>query len=255
MTNRNPLTLSDEETGRYSRQLSLPGFGVEAQLRLKAASVLLIGAGGLGSPAALYLAAAGVGAVTVVDGDAVDLSNLQRQVIHTTATIGVAKAANAARAMTELNPNVRVTAIERFVTPDNIDALIAHHDFIIDATDSLTAKRLINDRCVAAGKPLSHGAIWRHAGHTMTVLPGTACFSCLFDTDPEPDSSPRGPLGVTAGIIGTLQASETIKYLTGTGTLLTNTLLSADTLTNTFTKISVAPSPHCRNRHTPVKDS
>lgn len=241
-------SLTPDERTRYARQLNMPGFGEEAQLRLASSSVLVIGAGGLGSPAALYLAAAGVGRIGLADGDRVDLSNLQRQIIHSTPRIGCLKAESGARTVTDLNPEVQVEVIPRFLTPENIAGIIAPYDFVVDATDSFTAKRLINDTCVAADKPLSHGAIWRFFGHTMTILPGTPCYSCIFESDPEPAEA-RGPLGATAGIIGTIQAAEAIKYLAGVGELLTATLLRVDTLTMDFSKVTVPLNPGCANAH------
>lgn len=238
------LSLSDEERGRYARHLNLPGFGEEAQLKLKAGRVIVIGAGGLGSPVCLYLAAAGVGHIGVADGDWVDLSNLQRQVIHTTAGIGSPKATSAAESMIALNPDITVTPIAEMLTADNISDIISGYDFVVDATDSFKAKFLINDACVAAGKPYSHGAIWRYEGQTMTVTPGTACYRCLFDSEPDTGTA-MGPLGATAGILGTIQAAEAIKFLTGTGELLTNRLLRFDTLTMQFTTITLTPSPYC----------
>lgn len=238
--------LTPDQRQRYARQLNLPGFGEQAQKRLALSSVLVIGAGGLGSPAALYLAAAGVGRIGLADGDRVDLSNLQRQIIHTTPRVGELKALSGAKALSDLNPDVEVIAIPEFITADTITPLVRGYDFIIDATDSFTAKRLINDTCVRNAIPFSHGAIWRYFGHTMTVLPGTPCYSCLFDSDPEQDEA-RGPLGVVAGIIGTLQAAEAIKYLTGTGSLLTGKLLRFDCLTMDFTKIDVPLNPGCAN--------
>lgn len=242
--NKNKV-FSDSELSRYSRQLSLPGFGEDGQKRLAAGSVLVIGAGGLGSPAAFYLAAAGVGRIGLADGDKVDLSNLQRQILHSTSRVGEAKTASAATVLCDLNPDVELVTVNRFVTDDNIGGLISDYDFVIDATDSMSGKRLINDTCVRVGKPLSHGAIWRYFGQTITVLPGTPCYSCLFETDPE-ESQARGPLGVTAGIIGTIQAAEAIKYLAGVGELLTSTLLRLDTLTMDFTKVKVALNPECK---------
>lgn len=239
---------SASERMRYGRQLTLPGFGEEAQSRLASGSVLVIGAGGLGSPAALYLAAAGVGRLGLVDGDKVDLSNLQRQIIHSTSRIGMPKTESAAGMLADLNPEVEVIAESKFVTPENILPLIDGYDFVIDATDSFEAKRMINDTCVQAGKPFNHGAIWRYCGQAMTVLPHTPCYSCLFDTDPQ-EAVARGPLGVTAGILGTIQAAEAIKFLSGTGELLTGTLLRFDTLTMDFSKITVPLNPSCHNHH------
>lgn len=238
------LSLSEEERGRYARHLNLPGFGEEAQLRLKAGSVLVIGAGGLGSPVCLYLAAAGVGHIGVADGDAVDITNLQRQVIHSTPRIAHSKALSAVETMRALNPEITVTPLPMMLTPENIAEVIEGYDFVVDATDNFKAKFLINDACVTAGKPYSHGAIWRYEGQTMTVVPGSACYRCLFDTEPDAGTA-MGPLGATAGILGTIQAAEAIKYLAGIGELLTNRLLRFDTLTMQFTTLTLSPSPYC----------
>lgn len=233
--------LTPDEQQRYARHLTLPGFGEEAQLRLRQSSVLIVGAGGLGSPIALYLAAAGVGTIAIADGDNIELSNLQRQIIHTTAEIGTPKAASAARKMSALNPEVNVVTIRQYLTPENIDAILAPYDFIIDATDSLEAKFLIDEACLRLGKPYNHGAIFRYEGHTMTVLPSTARLIDLFPDGPQAvtKSTTRGPLGVVPGVLGTIQAAEALKYLTGIGTLLTNRLLRFDLLTMEFSTIKI----------------
>lgn len=236
------IALTPEETARYMRQTSMPGFGIEGQLRLKQSSVLVIGAGGLGSPVLMYLAAAGVGHIGIADGDCVDLSNLQRQIIHTTRRIGMPKTESAAAALREINPNVRLTLHNEFLTPETIAEIIAPYDFIVDATDSFDAKFMINDACVNASKPYSHGGISQYYGQLLTWTPGHACYRCLFDSAPE-FVGPVGPLGVLPGVIGTLQATEAIKYLTSTGELLTDTLLIFDALAMTFRRISLAPSP------------
>lgn len=238
-----PQTLTPEEQQRYARHTSLTDFGTEGQMRLKRGSVLVIGAGGLGSPVLLYLAAAGVGHIGIADGDCVDLSNLQRQVIHTTGSVGIPKVESAARAISALNPNVALTLHCEYLTPDNIAAVIAPYDFVIDATDSFNAKFMINDACVAAEKPYCHGGIWHYCGQLMTVMPHHACYRCLFDSMPDPGPV-AGPLGVIPGIIGTLQAAEALKFLTGKGDLLTDTLLTVDALTMTFHRISV-PLGNC----------
>lgn len=240
--------LTDEERGRYARHIALPDFGDEGQLKLLRGSVLVIGAGGLGSPVLLYLAAAGVGHIGIADGDCVDLSNLQRQVIHTTERIGTPKTESARRAILELNPAARVTLHNEFLTEKNIAEVIAPYDFVIDATDSSKAKFLINDACVAAGKPYCHGGIWRYCGQLTTWLPGHACYRCLFESAPEPEG-PAGPFGVIPGVIGSLQATEAVKFLAGIGQLLTDTLLTFDALTMTFNKIAFPLSethPHLK---------
>ena len=209
--------------------------------RLAESSVLIIGAGGLGSPIALYLAAAGVGTIGIADGDNVDLSNLQRQIIHFTADVGRPKAISAAEKMAALNPSVRVIPLTRFISGDETDALFRDYDFIIDATDSLDGKFMVDAACLRCGKPYSHGAIFRYEGHTMTILPGTSRLTDLFPEGPESIERPAvsGPLGVVPGILGTIQAAEAIKYLTGTGELLTDRLLRFDVLTMEFTTIAL----------------
>ncbi len=231
--------LSQEENARYARHLTLPGFGPEGQQKLAESSVLIIGAGGLGSPIALYLAAAGIGHITIADGDNLDISNLQRQVIHRTADIGRPKAISAAEKMRALNPEIEVTPIASFITDGEIDSIISHHDFIIDATDSLDMKFAVDQACLRTNKPYSHGAIFQYEGQTMTVLPTTARFSDLFPDGPTAieRSAPRGPLGVVPGILGTIQATEAIKYLIGIGDLITDRLLRFDVLSMRFTSI------------------
>ncbi len=230
--------LTEEEKLRYSRHLSLPGFGEEAQQKLKEGSVLVIGAGGLGSPVLLYLAAAGVGRIGIADGDNVDTTNLQRQIIHSTEWIGRSKVSSAAQRIRSLNPDITVEEYHSFVNEQNISELISHYDFVIDATDNLAIKFMVNDACVTAGKPYSHGAIFQYEGHTMTVLPGTANLRTLFADEPENmDEAPSGPLGVVPGVLGTLQATEAIKYLGNVGELLTNRLLRFDLRTMLFSTI------------------
>lgn len=233
--------LTEDERLRYARHISLPGFGEEGQLRLKDGSVLVIGAGGLGSPVLLYLAAAGVGHIGVADGDVVDTTNLQRQVIHTTASVGMSKVKSAAAKMRALNPDVEIEEFGEFVNESNIAGLIAGYDFVIDATDSIDIKFLINDECVKAGKPYNHGAIFQYEGHTMTVLPGSADLRTLFPDGPSAvdRSAPVGPLGVVPGVLGTLQATEALKYVSGVGELLVNRLLCFDLLTMQFTCLRI----------------
>ena len=233
--------LTEDERLRYARHISLPGFGEEGQLRLRNGSVLVIGAGGLGSPVLLYLAAAGVGHIGVADGDVVDTTNLQRQVIHTTASVGMSKVKSAAAKMRALNPDVEIEEFGEYVNESNIAGLIAVYDFVIDATDSIDIKFLINDECVKTGKPYNHGAIFQYEGHTMTVLPGSADLRTLFPDGPSAvdRSAPVGPLGVVPGVLGTLQATEAIKYVSGVGELLVNRLLCFDLLTMQFTCLRI----------------
>lgn len=242
--------MTPEELERYKRHILLPEIGINGQEKLKAARVLVIGAGGLGSPVLLYLAAAGIGTIGIIDGDAVDRSNLQRQVIHTTSDINKPKVTSAQEKIKALNPNVNVITHYCFIDENNAADIISQYDFVIDATDSFDAKFLINDICVASEKPYNHGAIYRYQGQTMTIVPGTACYRCLFDSKPSAGES-AGPLGVVPGILGTIQAAEAIKYITQTGTLLTNRLLIFDSLSMQFNTFDIAPNKSCQS-HTSI---
>lgn len=238
-------SLSPDERIRYARHLRLPDFGEDAQLKLKQSSVLVVGAGGLGSPVLLYLAAAGVGHITVADGDNLDLSNLQRQIIHTTADVGNPKVLSAARAIHALNPGVDVTAVDTMLDRRSLAKHAGDADFIVDATDNFASKFMINDVCVALRRPFSHAGIFRSGGNLTTWTPGHACYRCIFDTPPADSGVPAGPIGFVPGIVGSLQAAEAIKYLAGIGTLLTDTLLCIDALTMQFTSLHVAPRRNC----------
>ena len=242
--------LSDEERERYARHLVLEQVGEEGQQRLRDGRVLVIGAGGLGSPAALYLAAAGVGCIGVADGDRVELSNLQRQVIHGSSDLGRAKVLSARDRMLEINPGVQVECLGEWLTPENIDGIVARYDFVLDATDNFAAKFLINDACLAAGTSYSHGGILRFQGQTMTVLPGkSTCYRCIFPEPPDPEvalsCSRAGVLGVLPGVIGVIQATEAIKFLLGIGELLTSRLLTYDLLTMRFREVALGRNPDC----------
>lgn len=241
------IDLTEDQITRYSRHILLQDVGVEGQEKILQAKVLIIGAGGLGAPVALYLAAAGVGTIGIVDGDSVDLSNLQRQVIHTTADVGRPKVLSAKEKMQAINPDVRVNAIQEFLYADNIADIIRDYDFIIDGTDNFPVKFLINDACVMQKKPFSHGGILRFRGQTFTYLPGTACYRCMFNQPPPtgsvPTCSQAGVLGAIAGMLGTIQAAEALKYITGVGQLLTNRLLTFDAKTMDFRIVPV------RHRH------
>lgn len=242
------LTATQKE--RYARHLMLEGVGEEGQEKLLAGSVLVVGAGGLGSPALLYLAAAGVGRLGIADGDLLEVSNLQRQIIHRTAGLGTAKTASAQAALQSLNPDSCVELYSERVTAENVAALLAGYDFVIDATDNFEAKFLLNDACVAAGKAYSHGGILRFSGQTLTVLPGKSpCYRCIFPEAPEDEvavaCSKAGVLGVLPGIIGTIQATEAIKYLLGIGDLLAGRLLTYDAAALKFREIPVRRNPRC----------
>jgi molybdopterin/thiamine biosynthesis adenylyltransferase len=227
--------LSNEEVERYNRQMILPQMGDQGQVKLKNASVLIVGAGGLGSPAALYLAGAGVGRIGLVDADEVNLSNLHRQIIHTTKNTGVNKAESAKQQMLELNPLIQVDTYPYFLTPDNAEEIIGSYDFIIDAVDNFETKFLINDTCVLQKKPFCHAGILQFEGQVMTYVPGDQpCYRCIFEEIPEegsiPNCSQAGIIGAVAGIIGCMQALEAIKYLVGIDQLLTGKMLVFDGL-------------------------
>ena len=230
-------------TGRYSRHLLLDGIGQKGQARIAQGKVLIVGAGGLGSPVALYLAAAGVGTIGIADGDTVDLTNLQRQVIHTTDDVGMAKVESAARKMRSINPDVKVVEINEFVDKPTLMKLAADYDIVVDATDSYKSKYTINDACVEAGKPFIHGGVLRYEGNVFTHVPGTADFRAIFGDEPTsahvPTASEVGVLGTVVGVIGTIQATEVIKWLTGVGELLTDSILTFDALTWQFNKIKI----------------
>jgi molybdopterin/thiamine biosynthesis adenylyltransferase len=233
--------LTKEQQERYKRNLLLPELGEEGQEKLLKSRVLIIGAGGLGSPVALYLAAAGVGTLGIVDSDCLDLSNLQRQILHTTADVGRHKVDSAREHINALNPDVKVVTYYTYFNKDTADQIIAGYDIVVDATDNSQSKFFINDVCVAAGKPLVHGAINQFSGNVMTILPGTANYRDLFDKQPQnpASSATYGLLGAIPGIIGTIQATEVLKFLIGTGELLTNQILHIDAKTMTFAKFKI----------------
>lgn len=244
------MDFSDEQITRYSRHILLPEVGGKGQKKLAQAKILIIGAGGLGSPAAFYLAAAGVGTIGLVDSDAVDLSNLQRQIIHYTPDVGRPKVLSAKEKIQALNPDVQVvTHAERFVA-DNALRLIAGYDVVIDGVDNFPAKFLINDACVLGDKPLVHGGILRFDGRVMTILPRqSACYRCVFKQPPPPglvaSCQEAGVIGALAGVIGTLQATEALKIVLGIGRLLTDRLLDYDAKKTSFREIRVKRNPRC----------
>lgn len=244
------MDLNDQQIERYSRHIILEELGGVGQEKLLSSKVLIIGAGGLGSPAALYLAAAGVGTIGIIDADSVDLTNLQRQVIHHTADLGVAKVESAKAKMNAINPDVTVRTYHQWAKADNIAEIIREYDFIIDGTDNFPAKFLINDACYFEKKPFSHAGILRFFGQLITVLPGeSTCYRCAFNSPPPvgavPSCSQAGVLGVLAGVVGSLQATEAIKYILGIGDLLTNTLLTYDALKMEFRPVHLNRNPDC----------
>jgi len=221
---------SESQLHRYSRQIVLQGFGPKAQQKLLDSRVLVIGAGGLGSSALLYLAAAGVGTIGIADFDKVDISNLQRQILYCEDDIGKLKAKAASFRIVALNSDVKCVEYVNKISAKNILVIIAEYDFIIDATDTLKTKLLINDACVLAKKPFCHAGALGFSGQVMTVIPyETTCLRCVIDHEPQtaqPTCSQAGIIGAVVGVLGTLQALEAIKYLTQTGYLLTNSVLS-----------------------------
>jgi len=242
--------LTEEQIERYSRHIILEQVGGAGQEKLLSSKVLIVGAGGLGSPAALYLAAAGVGTIGIIDADKVDLTNLQRQIIHHTSDIGVEKVKSAENKMRAINPEVTVKTYHQPAKADNIREIIREYDFVIDGTDNFPAKFLINDACYFEKIPFSHAGILKFYGQLITVLPGeTTCYRCIFNAPPPagavPSCSQAGVLGVLAGVIGSLQATEAIKYLLGLGRLLTDTLLTYDALEMEFRAVKLNRNPNC----------
>ncbi|HYU90128.1 MAG TPA: molybdopterin-synthase adenylyltransferase MoeB [Gemmatimonadales bacterium] len=242
--------LSHEEILRYSRHLILPDVGVEGQQKLKAARVLLIGAGGLGSPAALYLAAAGVGTLGLVDFDVVDKTNLQRQILHGTSTVGESKLASATARIKDLNPNVRVEPFETRLTSENALDIIREFDIVADGTDNFPTRYLVNDACVLLDKPNVYGSIFRFEGQA-SVFHATRgpCYRCLYSEPPPPGLVPScaegGVLGVLPGIIGSIQAMETIKLILGAGQPLIGRLVLFDALKLQFRELKLEKDPDC----------
>lgn len=244
------ISLTRDEVRRYSRHLIIPDIGVNGQQRLKDARVLCIGAGGLGSPALLYLAAAGVGTIGIIDGDHVDESNLQRQIIHGPSDVGRPKVESAAEAVAEINPHVRVTQYREMLTHDNALEIFGDHDLIVDGTDNFTTRYLINDAAVLAGKPYVWGSIYRFNGQTSVFWPGRGpCYRCLHPAPPPPGLVPScaegGVLGAICATIASIQVTEVLKLLTGVGTPLVGRLLMYEALDATYHQIRIAKNPDC----------
>ncbi len=243
--------LSNEEIRRYSRHLIMPEVGMEGQRRLKQGRVLLIGTGGLGSPLALYLAAAGVGHIGLVDFDVVDESNLQRQIVHGTSTVGVPKTESARRRLHDLNPTIDIVTYETQVTAANALELMRPYDVIVDGTDNFPTRYLTNDACVLLGKPNVYGSIFRFEGQATVFYPkaGGPCYRCLYPEPPPPGLVPScaegGVLGVLPGVIGTIQATEVIKLLTSIGEPLIGRLMLYDALAMRFRELKLRRNPDC----------
>jgi molybdopterin/thiamine biosynthesis adenylyltransferase/rhodanese-related sulfurtransferase len=245
-----PVVLSQEQKQRYSRHLLIPEVGSEGQAKLLDSKVLFIGAGGLGSPAMLYLAAAGVGTIGIVDFDTVDLSNLQRQIVHTTDRIGQKKTDSAAQTIKALNPDVRVIAHEEMLTDENVERLIEGYDVILDGTDTFETRYTLNDAAVRARIPVIHASVFRFEGQLTVFKPYEGpCYRCLYPTAPPPELAPgcsvAGVLGVVPGTLGMLQATEAVKVLLGIGEPLVGRLLIYDALDLSFTELKLRRDPAC----------
>jgi len=245
------MSFTEDQITRYSRHILLPEVGGKGQKKIAQARVLIIGAGGLGSPAALYLAAAGVGTLGLIDSDAVDLSNLQRQLLHHTEDVDRPKVTSGKEKIDALNPDVKVMTYEDRLTAKNALDLFSQYDVIIDGVDNFSAKFLINDACYFTRKPLVHGGILRFDGRVFTIVPGeTACYRCVFKTPPPPglvaSCQEAGVIGVLAGIIGTLQATEALKLILKIGKPLTDRMLDFDARRTVFREIKVRRNPNCQ---------
>ena len=250
MLNEDEVVLTNEEIYRYSRHLLIPEVGLSGQKKLKAASVLIIGAGGLGSPAALYLAAAGVGRIGLVDFDVVDESNLQRQILHGTSWVGKPKLASAKARLRDLNPSISVETYETVLTSANALEILKDYDVIIDGTDNFPTRYLVNDACVFLGKPMVYGSIFRFDGQVSVFYAKVGpCYRCIFPEPPPPGSVPScaeaGVFGVLPGVIGAIQATEAIKLIIGRGKPLIGRLLLYDALSMSFEEVELRKNPAC----------
>jgi adenylyltransferase/sulfurtransferase len=242
--------LTQSEQTRYSRHIILPEVGEEGQRRLKGARVLIVGAGGLGCPAALYLGAAGVGTIGIVDFDNIDLTNLQRQVLHSTSAVGTSKCQSVKQRIADLNPDVTVNVHEQSLSSQNISAILSGYDIVLDATDNFSTRYLINDACVLNKKPDVYGAIYRFEGQvSVFAAPSGPCYRCLFPDPPPPEAVPNcaegGVLGVLAGAVGVLQATEVIKLILGLGNTLVGRLFLYDALDMDFRTLDIKRNPAC----------
>jgi len=244
------MKLRDDQIERYSRQILLPNVGGKGQEKLLNAKVLIIGAGGLGSPAALYLTSAGIGTLGIVDSDKVELNNLQRQIVHSVNTVGMLKVESAKNRLNAINPDVKVIPYNIRLTSENILDIIKDYDIVVDGSDNFPTRYLVNDACVFSNKPLSHGGIFRFDGQAITILPHkSACYRCLFSEPPPPGLVPScqeaGVLGAVAGIIGVIQANEVLKYVLEIGELLAGKLLVFNALDSFFRQVKVSRDPKC----------
>jgi adenylyltransferase/sulfurtransferase len=244
-----PRTFTPEQVQRYSRHIIMPQVGSAGQRKLLDASVLLIGAGGLGSPLGMYLAAAGVGKLGIVDFDTVDITNLHRQLLHSTEDIGRPKVDSAEDTIRSINPGVEVVKLPLHLDSSNVMEVFEDYDIVVDGTDNFPTRYMINDAAVLAGKPVVHGSIFIFEGQATTFLPGQGCYRCLYPAPPPPGMVPScseaGVLGVLPGIIGSIMAIEAIKIILGLGTTLVNRLLMFDALDMDFRKVRIRRDPDC----------
>jgi adenylyltransferase/sulfurtransferase len=239
--------LSEKEKQKYDRQMMIYGFGEAGQEKLKKARIFIGGAGGLGSPAAIYLAAAGIGTIRIADHDTVDLSNLNRQILHWEENIGGKKVESAAAKLRKLNPDIKIETTAETITEENASRLVGDADGIVDAMDNLPTRYILNRTAIVKGIPFFHGAVYGFEGRAMTIVPGkSACLNCLYHNAKVPKE--KFPvIGVTPAVIGCIQATEVIKYLTGLGELLTNRILNYDALKMRFTEFTIKPDPGCEH--------
>jgi molybdopterin/thiamine biosynthesis adenylyltransferase len=238
--------LTKDELLRYDRQIIMKGFGEEGQEKLKKAKVIVAGSGGLGSPSSIYLAAAGVGTIRIIDRDQVELSNLNRQILHWDKDIGRNKVDSAAEKLSQLNSNVRIEAIKETINEDNVSRLVAGFDLIVDAMDNLPTRYLLNKAAVENRIPFIHGAVYGLEGRAMTIIPGeTACLKCVY-RDLTPPAQKFPVVGATPAVIACIQATEAIKYIVGIGKLLTDRLLVYDGLSMKFIELTVKRDPDCK---------
>jgi molybdopterin/thiamine biosynthesis adenylyltransferase/rhodanese-related sulfurtransferase len=245
-----PPNLTEAQRDRYSRHILLPEVGEAGQEKLLKSKVLLLGAGGLGSPAALYLAAAGVGTLGIVDADTVDASNLQRQILHATSRVGTPKVESAAKAIADLNPDVKVEPYQERLTSANVDRIFAPYDVIVDGCDNFPTRFLVNDASIFLKKPVVHGSIFRFDGQVTTFLPGSGpCYRCWYPEPPPPELAPScqeaGVLGILCGIVGTLQATEAIKIILGKGDSLSGRVVTYDSLKMKFREFKLRKDKNC----------
>lgn len=256
------MELTEQQIQRYSRHIILQDIGGKGQLKLNKAKVLLIGAGGLGSPAGLYLAAAGIGTIGLVDGDVVDLSNLQRQIMHSTATLGQPKVESGRKTLSAINPDITINTYHQLVDADNILPLVSQYDVVLDGSDNFTTRFLVNDACFFAKKTLISASMFRFEGQLTTIKPhqGYPCYRCLYPEPPPaglvPNCQEAGVLGVLAGTMGILQASEAIKEILEIGETVANKLVIYDALDMKFRKVGRPKDPACPlcGPHPKIKD-